>query len=661
MRIGRYLLESELGRGGMGVVYRCHDPELGRTVAVKLLLNAEVADSEGRQRFRREAKAVARLDHPGIVAVLDVGEHMGHRYQVSAFAAGQTMDAALKTGTLSPRRLLEVVRDLALALAHAHDHGVVHRDVKPGNVILDSEGRPRLIDFGLARLQDGSRELSQTGHAMGTPSYMAPEQAEGDPSAICPATDVYALGGLLYRGLCGRTPFRASSLAALALKLLQEPPTPPRELNPEISPRLEAIILRCLEKQPEERYASAAALAEDLNECLQETGAEVRPPGAGGRRWLVAGVAVMVALAAAVAAVAWPSAPEGGAVAFKAPSDPSPSPRSQRAAERPVELPREVALGDQVGGMDLVLIPPGTFWMGTSEEHLESPSKVLPPGPGAYTREREAEWWRFREVTLTRHFYVGKTEVTNAQFRLFKPDHDSDGCSVKKCITDPEARFPMVSSEDLSLSGDRQPVVHVTWRQARDYCRWLNDHARRPDLEFKLPTEAQWERVCRGDVGGHDLRWWGDEDAPARNHENLLDGPTYEKLSKKWKGLLPDPFDHDDGFLVTAPVASYQPNPLGVYDIYGNVFEWCRDGWREERQKTHLSSSDPFMAPVPGGSMVLKSGGFLTAPGLSRSGRALGRLSNYEAIYIGFRVVAEIVTTNEAAASPNRSDGRSQD
>lgn len=660
-RIGRYLVESELGRGGMGVVYRCHDPELGRTVAVKLLLNAEAADSEDRERFRREARAVARLDHPGIVAVLDVGEHMGHRYQVSAFAAGQTMDAALKTGTLSPRRLLEVVRDLALALAHAHDHGVVHRDVKPGNVVLDSDLRPRLIDFGLARLHDGSRQLSQTGFGMGTPSYMAPEQAEGDPSAICPATDVYALGGLLYRGLCGRTPFKASSLAALALKLLQELPAPPRDLNPEISPRLEAIILRCLEKQPEERYASAAALAEDLNECLQETGTEVRPPAAGRRRWPVA-VASLTALLAlgVVAVVVWPASPEKEVEVRKAPPDPSPSPRSQRAAERPVELPQEMRLAARVGGMDLVLIPPGTFWMGTSEEQLESPSKVMPPASGNDSREQKAEWWRFREVTLTRHFYVGVTEVTNAQFRLFKPDHDSDGCLANGCMTGLKKRFPTVSPEELSLSGDRQPVVHVTWRLARDYCRWLNQHAGRPDLEFKLPTEAQWERVCRGDVGGHDLRWWGDQDGPARKHENLLDGPTYDKLSKKWKGILSNPFDHDDGFLVTSPVASYRPNPLGVYDIYGNVQEWCRDGlwWSKEERP---SSTDPFFAPLPGSLKVLKGGSYVSIRGRTRSGKVAGRSPDYETMYSGLRVVAEIVTTNEAAASPNRSNGRSQD
>jgi serine/threonine-protein kinase len=297
-RLARFVVTGELGRGGMGVVLRAFDPVVGRHVAIKLLLDPSAATPEIKARFRREVEAAGRLQHPGIVSILEAGEHAGQPYLVTELIDGESLAALLERGALPRRRAVEVVRDVARALAFAHAQGVLHRDVKPANVLVDRAGRARLIDFGLARL--GASQLTRTGQLLGTPAYMAPEQAGDSPSRHGPAVDVYSLGAVLYRALTGRPPVEADSVPSLLKRLLTDPVTPPRAHDPTIEPALEATTLRCLEKEPEAR-PSADALATALDAWLSgppDAPAAAAPPTATGGRTIAAAVLVGAGLMA---------------------------------------------------------------------------------------------------------------------------------------------------------------------------------------------------------------------------------------------------------------------------------------------------------------------------------------------------------------------------
>ncbi len=278
-RIEQYVLVRELGRGGMGVVHEGWDTVLKRRVAIKMILDPLRTDPDDLERFRREARAAARVPHPGIVQVFEVGEHEGRPYLVMELVEGESFDALLKRQSIPPRRVAEIVRGVALALDHAHRSQVVHRDVKPANVLLDRDGEPHLTDFGLARDEAVTAQLTNTGDVLGTPAYMAPEQARGVPGEQGPHTDVYALGGLLYRGLTGRPPFEAATPQGLLWKVMTQDPVPLSRVREGVHVDLETIALRCLAKEPGRRYPSAGAVAEDLRRFLEGEPILARPEG----------------------------------------------------------------------------------------------------------------------------------------------------------------------------------------------------------------------------------------------------------------------------------------------------------------------------------------------------------------------------------------------
>jgi len=265
---GGYELRSELGRGGMGVVYKAWDQTLKRFVALKTILRGQDASAEDLARFRAEAQAAAGLTHPHVVPVYQVGEHDGQAFFCMKYVEGKTLAELVKRGPLPPRRAARYVADIARAVQHAHDHGVLHRDLKPANVLVDADDQPLVTDFGLAKRVQGDPSLTGTGAILGTPSYMAPEQASGTARPQ-PAADVYSLGAILYELLTGRPPFLAASAIETLLLVRAEEPVRPRLLNPQIDPDLELICRKCLEKWPEHRYTSAAQLADELERFLQ--------------------------------------------------------------------------------------------------------------------------------------------------------------------------------------------------------------------------------------------------------------------------------------------------------------------------------------------------------------------------------------------------------
>ena len=292
-RIGRYVALSELGRGGMGIVYHCHDPHLHREVAIKMLLDTSLPidpnDPAGAlARFSREARAVAKLRHPGIVALHEVGEHQGQPFLVMDFVEGESFEDLLKRKKPSSRRIAEILCDVARAITHAHEAGIIHRDIKPHNIMVDLQGRPHVMDFGVARDISARQQITRTGQIMGTPAFMAPEQADANKKGQGPWTDIYALGALLYRALTGRPPFQADNQISLIKMVLTEDPIPPRRLRPRIPPDLETITLKCLEKDPDRRYPSAAAVADELERFLAGSSIQARPVGWSMRtvRWI---------------------------------------------------------------------------------------------------------------------------------------------------------------------------------------------------------------------------------------------------------------------------------------------------------------------------------------------------------------------------------------
>ena len=286
--LGDYELLEEVGRGGQGVVFRARQKSLNRIVALKVISLGQWASKAHLKRFRREAEAAASLEHPGIVPIHEVGERDGSCYFSMKFVEGGQLDEVARRQPMPIRRAVELIAKVARTVHYAHEHGILHRDIKPGNILLDAKGEPHLTDFGLARLVESESSVTHTLDVLGTPSYMAPEQAVGNNAAVGSATDVYGLGAVLYQLLTGHPPFAGGTTYETIKLVLDTEPRQPRLLNPKIDRDLSTICLKCLEKDPKRRYPSALALAEDLERWLKHEPIQARHTGifARGRKWV---------------------------------------------------------------------------------------------------------------------------------------------------------------------------------------------------------------------------------------------------------------------------------------------------------------------------------------------------------------------------------------
>jgi serine/threonine-protein kinase len=280
-----YEIAGEIGRGGMGVVYKARQKGLNRWTALKMVLAGAHATQEQLARFQTEAEAVALLQHPNIVQIYDVGEHAGLPYFSLEYIDGGALARKIHREPQPPREAAHLVEMLADAMHYAHQHGVIHRDLKPANVLLTPDGQPKITDFGLAKRLEGDSSQTKSGTLMGTPSYMAPEQARRETHAIGPLADVYALGAMLYELLTGRPPFLAATPMETVMRVMLDEPMPPTRLAPKVPRDLETICLKCLQKEPHKRYASAGLLAEDLRRFLAEEPILARPVGNAERLW----------------------------------------------------------------------------------------------------------------------------------------------------------------------------------------------------------------------------------------------------------------------------------------------------------------------------------------------------------------------------------------
>jgi WD40 repeat protein len=325
---GDYEIHQELGRGGMGVVYRALQITLNRLVALKMVKAGILADDVDLRRFQNEAQAVAQLDHAGIVPVYEVGEHQGQKYFSMKLVPGGSLGARLDAYRDDPRTVAALLTDVAEAVQHAHVRGILHRDLKPANILLDEQGKPHVTDFGLAKRFHESVELTQSGAVMGTPAYMAPEQSLGRRGAVTTASDVYGLGAVLYALLTGKAPFEGDSVVDTLQAVREKPAEPPSRLNRKVPRDLEVICLKCLEKEPRRRYTTARELADDLNRWLNGEPITARPVSTSVRAWMwckrrpaIAGLSVALALVVLAGVIAagtqWRAAVRNAGIARK--------------------------------------------------------------------------------------------------------------------------------------------------------------------------------------------------------------------------------------------------------------------------------------------------------------------------------------------------------
>jgi formylglycine-generating enzyme required for sulfatase activity/predicted Ser/Thr protein kinase len=624
---GRFVIRRELGRGANGVVLDAFDPQTGRSVALKLLRQGEQAPYEQVERLRREAEALARVRHPNVVAVYEAGSRDGFHYLVLEPIQGVPLSEVFRK--LPLERRLDLVEQIARGLHAAHLVGIVHRDVKPGNVLVDQDGRARIIDFGLARLAGASVALTETGGLVGTPSYMAPEQARGDADAIGPWTDVYALGALLFEALTGEVIYAQALALPDVLRLLESDARSPspRDRVPEVSRSLDAVCAHALEKDAKRRTSSAAGFADALRAARGDRGERPRPWPAAVAFILALGFVGGVALASLLARPAAPPPP----VAL--PPSPPPPPATDVTPpwyallpvnERPpLPLPGGVAFESSAGeyrnakdGSVLVWVAPGVFIMGSDgEEPREGPA---------------------HEVRLS-GFFVGKYEVSIAQFARFMEatrhvtTAEKRG-SARVLTVGGEMEAPGATWRDPDGTGtpadERFPASQVSWLDAQAYVEWAG---------LSLPTEAQWEKAASWDPRSRKARRyaWGDF-LPGANTPrvgNVLD----ESFRRRWPNPAGFP-GYDDGYVKVAPVGSFPAGAsvYGALDMTGNVSEWCLDFYDESFYR-----SSPLDDPVclKGDLRSVRGGGFSYGPTPSRTHRRGATSPDTVGENIGFRVV----------------------
>lgn len=302
-RFGEYELLEVIGHGGMGVVYLARQATIDRRVAVKMILNGQLATNSDIQRFYNEARAAGRLSHANIVTIYEVGQQDGHHFFSMDFIEGESLADMIRRGPLDPRQAAEYLKRIAEAIHFAHEHGILHRDLKPANVLIDAVGQPHITDFGLAKDLGHESELTKSGTALGTPSYMPPEQASGRHEKVSRRSDVYSLGAILYAMLTGCAPFRGESAVDTIMDVIHKEPPTPRLLNASVDRTLETICMKCMQKKPAKRYPTAIELAEELDRYLRGQPIHAKPIGWAARCWIWLAGVPLIAAATGVRAV----------------------------------------------------------------------------------------------------------------------------------------------------------------------------------------------------------------------------------------------------------------------------------------------------------------------------------------------------------------------
>jgi formylglycine-generating enzyme required for sulfatase activity/tRNA A-37 threonylcarbamoyl transferase component Bud32/DNA-directed RNA polymerase subunit RPC12/RpoP len=581
-RLGPYRIVKVLGAGGMGLVLQAEDPLLKRAIALKVMRPELAKTKDAHQRFLREARAVAAIEHPHIVHVYQVGEDRGVPFLAMPLLKGESLEARLQREVKSSvSEAIRLGRQMAEGLAAAHKMGLIHRDIKPGNIWLEAHDGPRetrdwvkILDFGLARAVAGDDvHLTKTGAILGTPAYMAPEQARAEP--VDPRCDLFSLGAVLYRMLTGKLPFKGKDTMSLLMSLATDTPQPVRELNPDVPPSLADLVTQLLAKAVGERPRSARAMADALATIEADS---ARSLDASASKRQIAADGRPEVPPTLLYGPAGPERPntEGQRAILEAPTRliaPSAAPPTA-----PVLIPQQAKAVDRAKvitnsiGMKFAWIPPGTFQMGS------------PPGE-AKRHDDETQ----HKVTLTKDFYLGVHEVTQAQWRAVMPNNLNPSY----------------------FKGDNLPVETVSWEDCQEFCKKLSQM---DGKRYNLPTEAEWEYACR--AGAQTAYSFGDD------LNQLGDYAWYA----------------DNSGLKTHEVGTKKPNSWGLYDMHGNVYEWCQDGYgpyQKEDIRDHQSSNNEDARVVRGGSWYFNMEGCRAA---YRGRRAPGDRSNGIGLRVCFRL-----------------------
>ena len=431
----RYRVEARIGQGGMAEVYRGFDPVLNRTVAIKVLLPQFARDAGFVARFRREAQAAARLNQPNIVGVYDTGADGDRQYIVMEFVEGRTLAKFLAGGRrLTPIQAVDLTQKIAAALASAHAQGIVHRDIKPGNVMVTREGTVKVMDFGIARMQTDIT-APQTSSVIGTPTYLSPEQAQGQP--VDARSDLYSLGCVLYELLAGRPPFTGDTPVAIAYKQVNETPVPPSAHNPDVPPRLDAVVMKCLAKNPANRYQTAEELSADLERVKQGQDVEATPLMAAG------GDATQV-------------------IARPAPTQVMPPPEEEGSS-------RKVWLGVLIGLLIFALLAAGGYLIGRAISNKDAPTVVTMPQLVDTTLDQATQILSQNNLTLgtvTKKQTDAQPKNTVLEQSVPRGTQVPPGTAVDLTIAQPvpKVAVPDVSSTCLTLQAAQAALVAANLR-----------------------------------------------------------------------------------------------------------------------------------------------------------------------------------------------------
>jgi eukaryotic-like serine/threonine-protein kinase len=645
--IDRYQIIELIGEGGMATVYKAHDPRLERDVAVKVIRTDQfppAALGQILKRFEREAKSLARLSHPNIVKVHDFGEVEGSPYLIMEYLSGGTLKEKMGK-PIAWNEASRLLLPVANALAHAHQQGILHRDVKPANILFTSNSDPVLTDFGIAKILDieETQTLTGSGVGIGTPEYMAPEQGLG--YRVDGRADVYSLGIIFYELIAGRKPYTANTPMAVIVKQNTEPPPDPRQFIPDLPEKVENVILKALEKRPEDRYVDMGAFATALESLqgmetptLTASPAEIKTlvsptqkiPSMPGlvvqakpakrkiphqSLYAVIGLLVLLGLAGLIYGLTSnkPSTkqvnttspvtilPEATAIASLPPTQStSPSPNSAFSPSSAATATMPPTMVSKADGMELLAIPAGNFIMGELAAKAQADCLEFSTNcPDDYFTDETPP----HTVKLD-GYYIDKTEVTNAMYAL----------CVSAGVCEPPDNKSSFSRSDYYENSqyDKYPVIYVTWYDADAYCKWSGR---------RLPTEAEWEKAARGKDGR--VYAWGNSD------------PTCT-ITNYW------PFSRKEGCKNdTTGVGSYPANRslYGALDMSGNVWEWTADWYGE----TTYATSDQLNphGPADGTVRVMRGGAWSYYENSLRTTNRHGKPGDYSDNALGFRCVMD--------------------
>ena len=653
---------ERLGRGGMGTVYKALHTNLKRIVAVKVLPAKRLAHPRAVALFQREMEAVGKFDHPNIVRAHDAGEANGQHYLVMELVDGINLSRLVRTcGPLPVAVACDLIQQAAIGLQHAHEHGLVHRDVKPSNLMVTPDGTVKVLDLGLARLLVDALESDAQGQPLilGSLEYMAPEQGL-DPRNVEHRADIYSLGCTLYCLLAGKPPFLDSGNDTLAAKIrthAEALATPINHLRPDVPEVVASLLSSMMAKRPGDRPANMSMVAAALAPLAQRTDllgflanhqallravtltdqalgsqhvelsqhgeskpeTEARQPWMWRILWFVVGLAAMLLIAATANYLRTPATPPFGREQAAPPEVPLPQEANAIIPSPPQTIPLPAPEANSPAapsittltnsvGMELVLIPSGKFFMGATDDDAEAMPPEIPR----------------HERVIERPFYIGAKEVTVGQFRRFVAAADYKTSAE----TDPNKKGGWAANnrtskgqyvETLSWKNpgfpqtDEHPVCVVSWHDAVAFCNWLSGEEQ---VVYRLPKEHEWEYACRAHTTG--IRHCG------------------KQLLSRYD------WDLTNSNLRTHPVGQKLPNPFGLYDLYGNVREWCADWYDETLYKRRVK--DPTAMPIeqPTQPRCVRGGSFMDLPPFMRTSMRLHSTINNRITNLGFRVVKEV-------------------